>query len=182
MAGCGRQAGAGAGGGAMQGTFLEPWYWVFAALFWGAVCNSTFGAPNELLMRAGRNEEDARLFDRLARRNLARFGAAIGRRAPYGAAFAGFALALLGWFAWRGSEAATGLFVVAGPAAALSAWGGAAILGAAEAPPAPEALRRLFLRARLAAAGTAAASMLAAVAAAGWRHGPGWTDALFRGF
>ncbi len=167
----------------LQQTFLSVWYWVFAALFWSAVCNSTFGAPNDLLSRAARGGEDARLFDRLARRNLERFSTALRRRAPWGAAIGGFALTLLGALAWRtGSEAALGLLVIVAPAAALSLWGGIALLRAADAPPEPEALRQLFQRARFAAAGAAAASMLAAVAVAGWRHGPDWTLALFRGF
>lgn len=163
-------------------TFLSPWYWVFGVLFWGLVCNYTFGVPNELFVRARKGGEDAALFERFARRNLALFAGAIRRRMVWAGAAGGFCLAVLGTVALRsGSEAALGLLILLLPAAALSAWGAAAILSAASEPPGREGLHRLFLRARLYAAGAAGVSMVGASYAAGFRHGPGWTYALLTG-
>ena len=164
-------------------TFLSPWYWIFGVLFWGLVCNYTFGVPNELFVRARRGGEDAALFERFARRNLSLFARTIRRRAGFAAGAGAFVVALLGTYAWRsGSEAALGLLILLAPAAALSAWGGFAIVRAAEISPGREGLLRLFERARLWSAAAAVLSMLAAASAAGARHGPGWTDALLRGF
>ncbi|MEX2520296.1 MAG: hypothetical protein WD969_13300 [Paracoccaceae bacterium] len=164
-------------------TFLSPWYWVFAALFWGVICNTTFGAPNELLLRAARGGDDAALFERLARRNIILFAQRIRRRAPVAGALAAFVLALLVTVTARtGSEATLGVLVLFAPAALLSIWGGLTIVRMAERLPDAPGVRRIFFRARLYSGLTAAASMLGALGAAGLRHGAGWTDALFRWF
>lgn len=164
-------------------TFLSPWYWGFAALFWGVICNTTFGAPNELLLRAARGGGDAALFERVARRNISHFAERIRQRAIVTGALTAFALGMIATIAARtGSEAALGLLALILPAALLSVWGGYTILRMADRPPDGLGFRRIFFRARLVSGLTAAASMLCALGAAGLKHGPGWTDALFRGF
>ncbi|MEM8754005.1 MAG: hypothetical protein AAGF90_13585 [Pseudomonadota bacterium] len=166
-----------------QETFLSLWYWIFVILFWGVICNYTFGVPNELLMRARRSEDEGDLFDRYARRNLAMFGRAIRRRAAIAAAVAAFVVAALGTLAfWRGQEQAMGVFVVVAPLAALWLWGGRMIAKLDAERPDPERLRRAFMFERRLTGVVAGLSMVAAIFAATARHGPGWTEALFRGF
>ena len=64
----------------LQQTFMSVWYWGLLALLWAMICNWTFGVPNELLIRAGKSGEDAELFDRFARRNIAMISRAIDRQ------------------------------------------------------------------------------------------------------
>lgn len=166
-----------------QDTFLSVWYWIFAVLVWGVICNYTFGIPNELLMRSTRSEEEAEIFDRYARRNLAMFARGIAKRGAIVTAIAFFILAVIATLAfWRGRELAMGLFVILGPMATLWFWGGRMIGRLNDAQPDREALRRAFLRERRLTGVVAGVSIVIAVWAATVRHGPGWSEVLFRGF
>lgn len=169
-----------------QSTFLSLWYWIFAILFWCMICNYTFGVPNELLVRARKGGEDAALFRRYARRNIALFAAGIRRQGAALFALAAFFTAVLATLAVRnGHEAAMGVLVLLGPMFALSAYGGRTIQRLdrlSGEKDAEEAYRRAFERNRAVSAGVAALSMVSALGAATLRHGPGWTEALFRGF
>lgn len=167
----------------LQSTFLSLWYWVFAVLFWGVICNYTYGIPNELLMRARRGGLDADLFDRYARRNLAMFSRGIKRQGIYVGSIAAFIVAMIATLAIRSDyEAAMGLLVLLAPMMALSAWGGWMIQKLDRDQPEPERLRRYFLRTRRVTGIVAGLSIVAGYWVATARHGPGWTDALFRGF
>lgn len=167
----------------IQATFLSLWYWIFVILLWGVICNYTFGVPNELLMRAKRSGEEARLFESYARRNIAMFARAIGRRAALMGAAVAFSLAVVATLAFlRGHEAAIGVFVVFGPLAALWLWGGRMIAKLDRERPDAETLRRAFMFERRLTGVVAGCSMVAAIFAATFIHGPGWTEALFRGY
>ncbi len=166
-----------------QDTFLSVWYWIFAVLIWGVICNYTFGIPNELLMRSTRSKEEAEIFDRYARRNIRMFARGIARRGHIVSAIAAFVLAVVATLAiWRGQELAMGFLVILAPMAALWFWGGRMIARLNEADPDPEALRLAFRRERRLTGVVAGVSIVIAVWAATLRHGPGWTEVLFRGF
>ena len=165
-----------------QDTFLSLWYWVFVILFRGVISNYTFGIPNELLTRAARSDEEGEIFDRYARRKLAMFARAIGRRGYVVTALSAFVLTFVGALAiWGGHEAALGLLVIIGPMALRWWWGGRMIERLNDLQPAPDALRRIFMRERRLTGVTAGISMLLAMWAASATHGPGWTEVLFRG-
>ena len=167
----------------LHATFLSLWYWVFAVLIWGVICNYTFGIPNELLMRSTRSKEEGEIFDRYARRNLAMFGRAIRKRTFVVAGITGFTLALIATLAiWNRAEAAMGLLVILAPLAARWIWGGYMIRKLNENMPGPEELRRVFMSERRVTGVVAGISIVIAVWTATARHGPGWSEALFRGF
>ncbi|MEM7522751.1 MAG: hypothetical protein AAF360_03140 [Pseudomonadota bacterium] len=167
----------------LQSTFLSLWYWIFAILTWGIICNYTFGVPNELLMRARRSEEEGELFERYARRNLSIFARAIRRQSIVVGAVAAFMIAVIATLAlWRGQEVAMGLLVILGPLSLLWMWGGRMISRLDETRPPREELRRAFMFERRLTGAVAAVSMIGAMLAATARHGPGWTEVLFRGF
>lgn len=166
-----------------QETFLSLWYWIFVVLFWGVICNYTFGVPNELLKRAERSDEEGDLFDRYARRNIAMFGRAIRRRAPVMGAIVAFLVAAMGTLAFlRWQEPAMGVFVVLGPLAALWFWGGRMIARLDAENPTRQRLRQAFLAERRLTGFVACLSIFAAFAAARFHHGPGWTAALLLGY
>jgi hypothetical protein len=167
----------------LQATFLSVWYWVFAVLIWGVICNYTFGIPNELLMRSTRSAEEGEIFDRYARRNLAMFGRAIRKRTFVVTAVTAFVLTLIGTLAiWNRAEAAMGLLVILGPLAARWMWGGHMIRKLNDNMPEPETLRRVFLFERRLTGVVAGLSIVTAMWVATARHGPGWSQALFYGF
>ncbi len=166
-----------------QATFLSVWYWVFAILIWGVICNYTFGVPNELLMRSRRSSEEGEIFDRFARRNIAMFGRAIRKRTFVVTAITAFALALIATLAIRNrAEAAMGLLVIIAPMAARWMWGGYMIRKLNDNMPGPDELRRVFLFERRVTGVVAGLSIVAAMWVATARHGAGWSEALFRGF
>jgi len=167
----------------LQATFLSIWYWVFAILIWGVICNYTFGIPNELLMRSTRSKEEGEIFDRYARRNLAMFGRAMRKRALVVTTVTAFVLTLIATLAiWNRAEAAMGLLVILGPLAARWIWGGYMIRKLNDAMPGPEDLRNVFMFERRLTGLVAGLSIVIAVWTATVRHGPGWSEALFRGF
>lgn len=166
-----------------QDTFLSLWYWVFVFLFWGVIGNYTFGIPNELLMRSKRSPEEGEIFDRYARRNLAMFSRAIGKRGFVVTALTAFVLTFTTALAiWGRYEIALGLLVILGPMAIRWYWGGRMIEKLNASQPPPDKLRRIFMRERRLTAITAGVSMLCAMGAASATHGRGWTEVLFRGF
>ncbi len=137
-------------------TFFSVWYWLLTAVFWSLASHFTHNVPHDIASRAARlGGEDARIFDLLARRSLARIDAAVSRHGAWGAALAGFVLAALGVLAFGARlEMAQGLFAMVGPAAVLAA------LSVREArelhalqPPPDELLRRFESRRRVNQAG-----------------------------
>ncbi|MEM7544457.1 MAG: hypothetical protein AAF367_02890 [Pseudomonadota bacterium] len=166
-----------------QETFLSVWYWVFAVLFWGVICNYTFGIPNELLMRSKRSAEESEIFDRYARRNLAMFGRAIKKRTLVVTGITAFVLTLVGTLAVvNRAEAAMGIIVIIAPMAARWMWGGYMIRKLNENMPDPERLRRIFMFERRVTGIVAGLSITAAYLVATLHHGPGWSEVLFRGY
>lgn len=179
----GRVASADRGLLVFQDTFLNLWYWVVLILFWGVIGNYTFGIPNELLMRSTRTEEEGEIFDRYARRNLGMFSRAIGKRGYVVTTLTAFILAMVGSLAFlRGWEGAMGLFVILAPMAARWWWGGRMIERLHACQPSPEEMRRSFIRERRLTGVTACVSIILAFWAATAWHGPGWSEALFRGY
>lgn len=167
----------------LQETFLSFWYWALSALFWAVICNWTYGVPNELVGRAKRNGgEDADLFERFARRNVKLISRAIDRQAAFLGAFVSFILAVLATLAIRnGSEAAQGALFILGPMTAMGAVAAWRLKRLERRGVTRERLLRLFLSERLNTAILAGLAMVAAYAFTTVKHGPGWTEALFRG-
>lgn len=166
-----------------QDTFLSLWYWIFAIVFWGVICNYTFGIPNELLMRSKRSAEEGEIFDRYARRNLAMFGRAIKKRAFVVTTVTAFVLTLLATLAIvNRAEIAMGIIVIIGPMAGRWMWGGYMIRKLNENMPDPERLRQVFMSERRITGIVAGLSITSAYLVATLHHGPGWSEALFRGF
>lgn len=166
----------------LQHTFLSIWYWGLTCLVWAMICNWTFGVPNELLLRARRSAEDAELFDRFARRNIAMIDRAINRQGIFVGGFMAFVLALVGTIAFRNnSEAAQGLFLILAPMIAMSAWSGRRIQRLAKNPPSAEKLRAVFRRERRISMVAAIISVTVAFGFAGRRHGPGWFEVMLGG-
>jgi hypothetical protein len=104
-------------------TFFSVWYWALTAVFWAIATHFTHGVPADVTRRAARlGGEDAEIFDRLARRMLALQAAGLRRWGAPAAALAGFGLAALAVAGFLGGrEWAAGLFLLLGPAAAMSA-------------------------------------------------------------
>ena len=167
----------------LQETFLSFWYWALSVILWAGVCNWTYGVPNELVTRANRRGgEDAELFHLFAKRNINMISRAIDRGAvPWGAMVA-FVLALLGTFAWRNnSEAAQGALFILVPLVALGAVAGWRLERIAKRDAPPADVLKLFLSERFRTAIVAGLAMVAAYAFTTLKHGPGWSEALFRG-
>lgn len=133
-------------------TFFSVWYWVCVAVFWSLASHFTHGVSYDVLSRAQRlGGEDARIFDLLARRSLARIDLGLRKAGVYGAALTGFVLAVVGVFAFVAHhEVAQGVFAMLAPAAWLMAlsFREARSLHAAQ-PDLPTLLRRFVLRRRL---------------------------------
>lgn len=133
-------------------TFFSVWYWICVAIFWSLASHFTHGVPYDVVSRAQRlGGEDARIFDLLARRSLARIDLGLRRVGILGAALVGFVLAVVGVFAFvAGQELAQGVFAMMAPAAWLMAlsFREAQALHAAQ-PDLPTLLRRFVLRRRL---------------------------------
>lgn len=167
----------------LQETFLSFWYWALSALFWAVICNWTYGVPNELVGRAKRNGgEDAELFERFARRNIKLISRAIDRQAVFMGAFLSFILAVLATLAIRnGSEAAQGALFIVGPIIAMGVIAGWRLKRLQRKGLTRERILKLFLSERFNTAILAGLSMVAAYAYTTAKHGPGWTEALFRG-
>jgi hypothetical protein len=139
------------------------WWWIAAALFWWRACGETLGVPNALVLSAGRDAGDAALFDALARRMVARTGAAWRKTGPFLVALAAFSVAFAAVLALtRRDPFAAAVVCLLAPAAAHGVWTRRAALAMAEAPPEAEALRARFLRLR---AGAFLAAMVSAGAA-----------------
>ena len=100
---------------------------------------------------------------------------------PWGAMVA-FVLALLGTFAWRNnSEAAQGALFILVPLVALGAVAGWRLERIAKRDAPPADVLKLFLSERFRTAIVAGLAMVAAYAFTTLKHGPGWSEALFRG-
>ncbi|MFT4792272.1 MAG: hypothetical protein ACJAVR_000169 [Paracoccaceae bacterium] len=103
-------------------TFFSPWYWALAMSVWVAIGAGTYGVPHGLMRRAARmGADDAAMADRIARDFAARaaaFWPRWGLASIAGTSFVLTALMVLALVA--GSEAALGLLMIAGPAAALA--------------------------------------------------------------
>lgn len=167
----------------LQETFLSFWYWALSALLWAGVCNWTYGVPNELVTRAKRRGgEDAALFQMFAKRNINMISRAMDRgAAPWGAMVA-FVLALLATFAWRNnSEAAQGALFILVPLIALGSVAGWRLKRLVKRGADPADTLKLFLSERFRTAIVAGLAMVAAYAFTTLKHGPGWSEALFRG-
>ncbi len=153
-------------------TFFSVWYWVCVAAFWSLASYFTHGVPNDLLHRARRlGGEDARIFDLVARRSLARIDLGLRRGGVAGAAMSGFMLAVVGVFAFVAhQEMAQGLFAMMAPAlwlVGLSFREARALH--AEQPDLPTLMRRFVIRRRI----NIAVGMIAVfvtVAAFAWKH------------
>ncbi|MEM7269190.1 MAG: hypothetical protein AAF401_08050 [Pseudomonadota bacterium] len=166
----------------LQDTFLSFWYWALSILFWAVVCNWTFGVPNELVSRAKRGGADSDLFERFARRNMALITKAMRKGGSIWGAMVAFVIALLATFAVRNdSEAAQGALFILVPLVAMGAVGGWRLKRLSEKGADYESLLKLFLSERFRTAVIAGIAIVAAYAYATVRHGPGWTEALFRG-
>lgn len=102
-------------------TFFSIWYWLLTAVFWSLASHFTHGVPYDVLRRAQRHGgEDAEIADRLMRRMIVLVDHGAARWGVWGAAAAGFLLAALAVAGTLGdSEAATGLFLLFAPAAAI---------------------------------------------------------------
>lgn len=167
----------------LQETFLSFWYWALSALLWAGVCNWTYGVPNELVTRAKRRGgEDAELFHLFAKRNINMINRAMDRGAvPWGAMVA-FVLALLGTFAVRNNnEAAQGALFILVPMVALGAVAGWRLKRIARRDASRAEVLKLFLSERFRTAIVAGVAIVAAYAFTTMKHGPGWSEALFRG-
>lgn len=167
----------------LQETFLSFWYWALSALLWAGVCNWTYGVPNELVTRAKRRGgQDAELFELFARRNIAMISRAMDRgAAPWGAMVA-FVLALLMTFAVRNnSEAAQGALFILVPLVGLGAVAAWRLQRIAKRDASSAEVLKLFLSERFRTAIVAGLAMVAAYGFTTAKHGPGWTEALFRG-
>lgn len=161
---------------------MSVWYWALSALVWAIVCNWTFGVPNELVKRARKGGEDAMLFDRFARRNVAMIARAIERQGVFVSALIAFVVAVIGTVALRnGSESALGVLMILGPLVVLSALSGWRIRRLSRAKPTPPQLLKAFMSERRRSVAAAAISMFLAFGAAGARHGPGWFEAMISG-
>ena len=141
------------------------WFWIAAAAVWWRVCAATLGVPNDLMLRALRDSEDAALFERLARRNVATAAAGARRGGVAAAALAGFMLTFLAAYAWLArSGAAAGGFVILGPLTLHAVWTARAALALDGAQPDADALLRRFRALRTQAFAAALTSLgLAAV-------------------
>ncbi|MGB0508022.1 MAG: hypothetical protein ACPGGK_17680 [Pikeienuella sp.] len=158
---------------------MSIWYWGLTCLVWAMICNWTFGVPNELLIRARKSEDDAELFDRFARRNIAMINRAINRQGIFVGAFMAFVLAVVGTIAFRNnSEAAQGLFLILAPMIMISAWSGRRIQRLANNPPDAAKLRSVFMTERRISMAAAIISVIVAFGFAGKRHGHGWFERM----
>ncbi|MGB0412683.1 MAG: hypothetical protein ACPGFA_13930 [Pikeienuella sp.] len=166
----------------LQQTFMSVWYWGLSALLWAMICNWTFGVPNELLIRAGKGGEDAALFDRFARRNIAMISAAIDRQGVFVGGFVAFVVAIIATVAVRdNSEPAQGALFVIGPMVLMSAHSGLRLHRLAANPPGPARLRAVFLSERRRSVFAAAFFMFLAFGYARALHGPGWFGRMISG-
>lgn len=165
-----------------QETFLSIWYWALSALFWAVICNWTYGVPNELVTRARKGGHDAELFEMFARRNIAMISRAIDRQSLFVGAVISFLLALLATFAIRsGSEAAQGALFILGPLIAMATVSAWRLKRLERRRPQRDEILKLFLSERIRTAVGAGLAMVAAYAFTTAKHGPGWSEALFRG-
>ena len=161
---------------------MSVWYWALSALLWAVICNWTFGVPNELLVRAGKGGEDAALFDRFARRNIAMISKAIERQGVVVGAAVAFIVAAIATVAVRdNSEAAQGALFIIGPMVLMSAHSGWRLQGLARQSLRPDRLRAVFLSERRRSMFAAALSMFLAFGFAGAKHGPGWFETMLGG-
>jgi peptidoglycan/LPS O-acetylase OafA/YrhL len=101
--------------------FFSIWYWLLTAVFWSTATHFTHGVPADLIRRAARlGGEDAEIFERLARRSAELQAEGLRRWGAAGAALGGFALAALAVAGFAGGrDWAAGLFLLAGPGAAM---------------------------------------------------------------
>jgi hypothetical protein len=135
------------------------WFWVAAAAIWWRVCGVTLGVPSDLLHRAGRDEADAALFDRLARRNAALAAASWARNGAWIVAAAAFLICFAGGVAvLRLSPSAAAAFCLIAPLSAHSIAAGRAAQRIAAGAPEPAALLERFRALRLQAVLAAALS------------------------
>ena len=138
--------------------------------------------PNELLLRARRSDEDAALFDRFARRNIAMISRAIDRQGFFVGGVAAFLLAAIATLALRnGSEPALGVLLMLGPMMLISAHSGWRIQQLARAEPTPERLAQAFFQERRISMAAAAFSIIFAFGVARARHGAGWFEVMISG-
>ena len=166
----------------LQETFLSVWYWVLSALFWAVISNWTYGVPNELVTKAKRGGEEADLFERFARRNIRMISRAMDRQGWFVGALVAFILALLGTFAVvYQSEAAQGALFILGPFATMGLIAGWRLKQLERRNPTRDQILRLFLSERFNTAVLAGVAIVAAYAFTTMKHGPGWSEALFRG-
>jgi hypothetical protein len=140
------------------------WFWIAAALLWWHVCAATLGVPHALLDRAVDHAEDAALFERLARRNVALAAEAWRRNGMFWTGVAAFAIAFTAAYAviQRNPPAAAG-FCLLTPLALHMLFLARAATAMEAAPPEREALRKRFKALRAQAYGAAMASIALAL-------------------